>query len=101
MSSRRTIQEIAGDHVIHPIEVGQWKRQRLDGASELSTAAKKSKEKIQELNPGSTALVADRQAADGAGVAQIRISAALTRVNCGRWSITITGFSVSAADVRC
>jgi len=33
ISGRKTIQEIATDHAIHPIQVSQWKRQLLDGAS--------------------------------------------------------------------
>ena len=45
ISGRKTIQEIAADHAIHPIEVSQWKKQLLDGASELFTRGKKSKEK--------------------------------------------------------
>ena len=38
-------QEIAAEHAIHPIQVSQWKRQLLDGASELFTRGKKSKDK--------------------------------------------------------
>jgi transposase-like protein len=45
ISGRKTIQEIAADHAIHPIQVSQWKRQLLDGASELFIRAKKSKDK--------------------------------------------------------
>ena len=45
ISGRKTIQEIAADHSIHPIQVSQWKRQLLDGASELFTRGKKSKDK--------------------------------------------------------
>jgi putative transposase len=45
ISGRKTIQKIAADHAIHPIQVSQWKRQLLDGASELFTRAKKSKDK--------------------------------------------------------
>ena len=45
ISGRKTIQEIAADHAIHPIQVSQWKRQLLDGASELFTRANKSKDK--------------------------------------------------------
>jgi transposase-like protein len=37
ISSRKTIQEIAADHSIHPIHVSQWKKQLLEGASELFT----------------------------------------------------------------
>ena len=47
ISGRKTIQEIAADHVIHPIQVSQWKRQLLDGASELFTRAKKTKDKVE------------------------------------------------------
>jgi putative transposase len=45
ISGRKTIQEIAAHHAIHPIQVSQWKRQLLDGASELFTRGKKSKDK--------------------------------------------------------
>ncbi len=45
ISGRKTIQEIAADHAIHPIQVSQWKRQLLDGASELFTRGKQSKDK--------------------------------------------------------
>ncbi len=42
ISGRKTIQEIAADHAI---QVSQWKRQLLDGASELFTRGKQSKDK--------------------------------------------------------
>jgi putative transposase len=45
ISGRKPIQEIASDHAIHPIQVSQWKRQLLDGASERFTRGKKSKDK--------------------------------------------------------
>jgi len=45
ISGRKTIQEVAADHAIHPIQVSQWKRQLLDGASELFTRGSKSKDK--------------------------------------------------------
>jgi hypothetical protein len=45
ISGRKTIQEIAADHAIHPIQVSQWKKQLLDGARELFTRGKKSKDK--------------------------------------------------------
>ena len=44
ISGRKTIQEIA-DHAIHPIQVSQWKRQLLDGASELFIRGKQTKDK--------------------------------------------------------
>jgi transposase-like protein len=45
ISGRKTIQEIAADQAIHPIQVSQGKRQRLDGACELFARGKKSKNK--------------------------------------------------------
>ncbi len=45
ISGCKTIQEIAADHAIHLIQVSQWKRQLLDGASELFTRCSKSKDK--------------------------------------------------------
>jgi transposase-like protein len=45
ISGRKTMQEIAADHAIHPIQVSQWKRQLLDGASELFTRGKQTKDK--------------------------------------------------------
>jgi transposase-like protein len=45
---RKPIQEIAGDHAIQPIQVSQWTRQLLDGASELFTLVKQSKD-IEEV----------------------------------------------------
>ena len=99
ISGRETIQEIAADNAIHPIQVSQWKRQLLDGASELFTRGKKNKD--QE----------DRQAKEAELFQQIgklqmelewlkRVSAALTPVNCASWSITPTLRSVSATNVR-
>jgi putative transposase len=44
ISGRKIIQEIAPDHAIHPIKVNQWKRQLLDGASELFTRRKEGKD---------------------------------------------------------
>jgi transposase-like protein len=43
ISGRKTLQEIAADHAIHPIQVSQWKKQLLEGASELFTRSKQSK----------------------------------------------------------
>jgi transposase-like protein len=42
---RKTIQEIAADHAIHPIQMCHWNRQLLDGASELFTRGGTSKDK--------------------------------------------------------
>ncbi len=45
ISGRKTIQEIAADHAIHPIQVSQWKKLLLEGASDLFTRGKKTKDK--------------------------------------------------------
>jgi putative transposase len=45
ISGRKTIQEIAADHAIHPIQVSQWKKQLLESASELFTRGKKARDK--------------------------------------------------------
>jgi len=42
ISRRKTLQEIAADHSIHPIQVSQWKKQLLEGSSELFTRGKKT-----------------------------------------------------------
>jgi putative transposase len=44
ISGRKTIQEIAADHAVHPIQVSQWKRQLLESASELFTRGNKAKD---------------------------------------------------------
>ena len=49
ISGRRTIQEIASEHSIHPIQVSQWKRQLLENASELFGRGKRNKDKEAEL----------------------------------------------------
>ncbi|WP_071881531.1 hypothetical protein [Cyanobium gracile] len=43
ISDRKTLQEIAADHAVRPIQVSQWKKQLLEGASELFTWGKNSK----------------------------------------------------------
>jgi len=45
ISGRRTIQEIAAEHAIHPIQVSQWKRQLQENASELFGRGQKNKAK--------------------------------------------------------
>ena len=42
---RKTLQEIAADHAVHPIQVSQWKKQLLEGASDLFTRGKKAQAK--------------------------------------------------------
>jgi putative transposase len=43
ISGRKTLQQIAADHGVHPILVSQWKKQRLESASFLFSAGKKSR----------------------------------------------------------
>ena len=78
ISGRKTSQEIAADHATHPIQVSQWKRQLLDGASELFTRCSKSKDK-EEVQAKEAELFQQycfaealrlRKALNGAGVAQ-------------------------------
>ena len=45
ISGRRTIQEIAAEHAIHPIQVSQWKRQLQENVSELFGRGQKNKAK--------------------------------------------------------
>jgi transposase len=45
ISCRKTLQEIAADHAVHPIQVSQWKKQLLEGASDLVTRGKKTQTK--------------------------------------------------------
>ena len=45
ISGRKTLQEIAAYHSIHPIQVSQWKKQLLEASSELFTRGKKTQSK--------------------------------------------------------
>ena len=45
ISGRKTLQQIAADHAVHPIQVSQWKKQLLDGASELFNTGRKTRDK--------------------------------------------------------
>jgi putative transposase len=45
ISGRKTLQEIAADYAVHPIQVSQWKKQLLDGASDLFLRGKKTQDK--------------------------------------------------------
>jgi len=100
ISGRKTIQEIAADHSIHPIQVSQWKRQLLDGASELFTRGKKSKDKEEGQ-------AKEAELFQQIGKLQMelewlkKISAALTLVNCASWSITTIQRSASAGNALC
>jgi transposase-like protein len=101
ISGRKTIQEIAADHAIHPIQVSQWKRQLLDGASELFTRGKKSKDTGESQ-------VKEAELFQQIGKLQMelewlkkKISAALTLVNFASWSITTIQSSASVVNVPC
>ena len=48
ISGRKTLQEIAADHAIHPIQVSQWKKQLLDGAGDLFSKGRKDNEKGEQ-----------------------------------------------------
>ena len=45
ISGRKTLQEIAADHAIHPIQVSQWKKQLPEVSSELVTRGRTSQAK--------------------------------------------------------
>ena len=100
ISGRKTIQEIAADHAIHPIHVSQWKKQLLDGASELFTRGKKSKDKEEGQ-------AKEAELFQQIGKLQMelewlkKISAALMPVDCESWSIQTTLSSASAANLHC
>jgi transposase-like protein len=100
ISGRKTIQDIAADHAIHPIQVSQWKRQLLDGASKLFTRGKKSKDTGESQ-------VKEAELFQQIGKLQIelewlkKISAALTLVNFASWSITTIQSSASAGNAPC
>jgi transposase-like protein len=68
ISGRKTLQEIAADHAIHPIQVSQWKKQLLDGAGDLFSKGRKDKEKGERRTAGQRGrtLSGNRKAQDGA-----------------------------------
>ncbi len=45
ISGRKTLQEIAADHAVHPIQMSQWKKPLLDSVSDLCTRANKTQAK--------------------------------------------------------
>ncbi len=100
ISGRKTIQEIAADHTIHPIQESQWKRQLLDGASELFSRGQKNKDtgesqvKEAELFQQIGKLLMELEWLK-------KISAALPLVNCASWSITTIQSSASAGNAPC
>ena len=75
---------------VRPIQVSQWKRQLLDGASKLFTRRKKAKVKEAELFQQIGRLQMELEWLQ-------KISAALIPVNGASWSITTTLRSGSTA----
>ena len=98
ISGRKTLQEIAADHAIHSIQVSQWKKQLLEGSSELFTRGKKSQAK-------SEGQAKEAELFQQIGKLQMelqwlkKISTALTPMNDESWSILTTGSSPLAANV--
>lgn len=98
ISGRKTIQESAADHSIHPIQVSQWKKQLLGGASELFTRGKKSQAKDEYQ-------AKEAELFQPIGRLQMElewlktVSAALMPVNYASWSTTMTLSSASPAYV--
>jgi transposase len=101
ISGRKTIQEIAADHAIHPIQVSQWKRQLLDGASDLFTRGKKSKDKEEGQAKEAELFQQIGRLQMELEWLKKKVSAALMPVTCASWSITTTPSSASAANVLC
>jgi len=99
ISGRKTNQEIAADHAIHPIQVGQWKRLLLDGVSELFTRGKTTKNKEEGQ-------AKEAELFQQIGRLQMelewlkKISVALMPVGYSSWSITTILSLASAANVR-
>jgi transposase-like protein len=100
ISGRKTIQEIAADHAIHPIPLSQWMRQLLDGAIELFTRGKKSNDK-EEGQSKESELFRHLGRLKMELEWLKKISAALMPVNCASWSTTATRILASATNVRC
>jgi transposase len=100
INGRKTIQEIAADHAVHPIQVRQWKPQLLDGASELFTRGGKSKDK-EEVQAKEAELFQQ------IGRLQMelewlkKISAALKPMICASRSIKTTVSSASDGSALC
>ena len=101
ISVRKTIQEIAADHAIHPIQVSQWKRQLLDSASELFSRGKKSMHSSESQTKEADELFQQICKLQMELEWLKKISAALTPMNCASWSIMLTLSSASAGIALC
>ena len=113
ISGRKTIQEIAADHAIGMRDAAHLSV-RPDPGEPVEAAVARGRQRavhqgLEEqgqgggTGQGGRAVPADRATADGAGVAQQKVSAALMPVNCASWSTTTTTIpsSALAANVRC
>lgn len=45
VQGRKTLNELAGEHQVHPNQIRQWRDQLLDGAEELFATGRKAKAK--------------------------------------------------------
>ena len=100
ISARKTIQEIAAGHTIHPIQVSPWKKQLLDSASEVFHRGKKIKEK--EEGQSKEAELFQQIGRLQMEVERIKkISATLIFMSSANWAITTTPSSVTAANASC
>jgi transposase-like protein len=45
---RRTANEIAAEHGVHPVQVGEWKKQALDGLSQVFSSRRAKDAKDEE-----------------------------------------------------
>jgi hypothetical protein len=85
ISGRKTIQEIAADHAIHPIQVSQWKKPRDKGEGQVKRA--ELFQQIGRLQMELEWLKKSLSCSDAH--------------DCASWSITTILSSVSAVNVRC
>jgi putative transposase len=89
ISGRKTLEEIAAEHAVHPIQVSQWKMQLLEGASDMFPLGKKTQAKDE-----SQAKEAELFQLIGKLLMELewlnKISTALMPVNCESWSIMTT-----------
>jgi len=90
ISGRKSLQEITADHSIYPIQVSQWKKQLLEGSSELFTRGKET-----QSNEEGQAKEAELFQQIGKLQMELewvkKISAALTPLKEENWSIQPTG----------
>jgi putative transposase len=49
ISGRKTLQEVVADHAANPIQVSQWKKKLLEGASDMFSRGEKTQAKDESL----------------------------------------------------